>query len=337
MSEWVTYTRQKLMWLLENSGPGHIAEVSCGSDSTPWKYRMRIVEENVHKGPALSNGKWDDLLYHAIRSSGRALIMVQEGNFFLGVDPLENLKQVGKVMDFEIVGRKVLGKRDSKRKAINSEWKNSGIYFYQFGKLLTSDIYGLALYLYGEINPYSVGQAYAWNNQNEYTPKEFSGESGPFRVSDFIAAGNHYNSRGKVAGVAFLHNTRGVINGLEELKEIFPQATAPQVRDLYREFGLTPSSHVGDIFSVEATRNSKSSTPPQVDAQGKRSRKSLDYYIKKYNLYPKKNGYLNFESPTIGEMVAMNPEKLYEMLIGEGETISTKQTNKVWQKCLGDD
>lgn len=333
MSEWVTYTRQKLMWLLDKAGPDHVAEVSVGEDSTPWKYRMRIFEGSVSKGPSLAAGKWDEVLYHALRSQGRAYITYQKGNFFLGIDPSERLSQVGKVMDFEIVGRKVLGKRDSKRKSINSSWKDSGIYFYRFGRILTSDIYGLALYLYGEINPYSVGQAYSWNNQNQYEPREFSGEYKPFRVQDFIAAGNHYNSRGRVSGAAFCHRTMGVLNGLDDLKKAFPQASADQVRELYRDFDLPPSTHIGDFFGVTNPRGGRRTM--DIPQENPPKRKSIDYYGSKYKMYRTKEGYLNFVGG-IGEMVATSPDKLYEMLLEEGEKVSRKMANKVWVEYMED-
>lgn len=333
MSEWVTYTRQKLMWLLNEAGDDHVAEVSVGEGDTPWKYRMRVFKGSVSKGPSLASGKWDEVLYHAVRSQGRAYIIYKENNFFLGIDPGERLSQVGKVMDFEIVGRKVLGKRDSKRKAINSSWKDSGIYFYRFGRVLTSDIYGLALYLYGEINPYSVGQAYSWNNQNQYEPREFSGEYVPFQVGDFIAAGNHYNSRGRVSGAAFCHKFMGVLNGLDELKKAFPEATADQIRELYREFDLPPSTHIGDFFGVTkprvGRRNANSTTGEKPKTE------SIDYYGSKYKMYRTRQGYLNFVG-TIGEMVAMSPEKLYEMLIDEGESVSRKLANKIWVAYMED-
>ena len=52
-------------------------------------------------------------------------------------------------------------------------------------------------------------------------------------------------------------------------------------------------------------------------------------------MYRTRQGYLNFVG-TIGEMVAMNSEKLYEMLIEEGEEVSRKLANKIWVAYMED-
>lgn len=341
-SEWVTYTRQKLMWLLDDAGDGHVAEVIFGKGPAPWKYRMRIVESVVPKGQSLSNGKWDEILYHAIRASGRAYILSQDGNFFLGVDPQDQLKQVGKVMDFEIVGRKVLSKKESRGKAINSGWKNSGIYFYRFGRLLTSDIYGLARYLYDDINPYTVGQAYSWNNRNEYTPRKFTGETKKFKVSDFIAAGNHYNSRGRVAGVAFLHNTVGVINGLEELKRFFPSATLTQVRELYKEFDLNPSTHIGELFKGDRPKKSRGAKSPVKGLRIPNPHQKLDEAVNpdKAKLWgyqhevglrwDKDRRCMMGEKTTVGETRLKTPDSMKKLINEWGYYISDEDLEKLW-------
>lgn len=156
-----------------------------------------------------------------------------------------------------------------------------------------------------------------------------------FNLGDFTDYRWDTTKRTKTSYVVFTHEKVGLIYGVSDLVRKVPGITRDQAKQVFEKFDLPVPSTVYHKIGKDTTKKQpKKTTKPKVESQPKQD---PDYYIQKYNLYPEKNGYLNFESPTIGEMVAMNPEKLYEMLIGEGETISNKQANKIWQKCMGDD
>lgn len=323
-TDWTTYNRTKLMWRLDQAGPGHMMEIKVGPDTMPWKYQMRVVEKEGHKGQAISNDKWDSVLFHAMRTEGHTFIMLDNFNFFIAVDPSEALRQVGRILDFEIVGRMAPTGRAAKS-GVKTDWKNSGLYFYRFGELLTVDVAGLALYLYGEINPYTIGKAYAWNNQNSYELAWVSGEHIPFNTQDFTAAGSHYSPKGDIRGAAFYHRTLGLLNGLEDIKEQFPNVTVGEVRELYRQFGLTPSTHIREILERSGKRPKR-----------KRARKSVgmdyDYFISKYHLYDR-DGEMNFENST-DSMVMTSAKKLCEELREQGETITQNQATELWRVVM---
>lgn len=341
--EWTPYGKHKLMWMLSQAGEGSAVEIIPGK-TRPWKYRMRVIKTPVKRGTQLSSAKWDEILFHAMSNTRRLLVMMEGNNFFVGVNVDEVLSSVGKVIDFEIVGKAVPNTRNSKKAGIKTQWKRSGVYFYRFGRVLTTDVQGLALYLYDRVDPYTVGQAYAWNNQNDYTPVEFSGENKPFRLDDFVAGGYHYNTRGKVCGVAFLHKTLGVINGLESLHELFPKATADSVRELYREFDLKPSSHVGDFFGVSRTRkprtkkeDNKVPDPVQrLDEEVNPKRAKLLGYVEELDLRPSSNrkGVYLYHPLKQDDVLVESPEELASQIHICGYSLAKKDAKPLWNLVM---
>ena len=156
-----------------------------------------------------------------------------------------------------------------------------------------------------------------------------------FNLGDFTDYRWDTTKRTKTSYVVFTHEKVGLIYGVSDLVRKVPGITRDQAKQVFEKFDLpVPSTVYHKIGKGTTKKQPKKTTKPKVESKPKQD---LDHYIQKYNLHHRDDGYLNFESPTIGEMVAMNPEKLYEMLTMEGETISNKQANKVWQKCLGDD
>lgn len=322
MARWTTYNRHQLMWELTKAGSDSAIEVKCGFKEEPWAYRMRLRSGAFIKGPALT--KWDEMLFHALRSEGKTYIMLEENNFYLASLATQTL-----IVDFEIVGRMLPNKRVSKKKGLRTNWNNSGVYFYKFGELLCPDIPSLALHLFGEINPYTIGRAYTWNNLNQYTPVKVSGEHIPIRVADFTAAGMHYSSKGKPKGVAFFHRTVGFINGLEELKAHFPDATVDGVKQLHKQFGLKPSTHVKSIFERGATVTPEP-PKPEVDYG------PYESLVNTYKMVRSGPKYLTFQA-SYGEIVITSAKKLCEELRQHGETITYNKSRELWKMLMGGD
>lgn len=338
MRKKMTYDRFKLMWLLMEKGPGWSMMVEQGSDETPWKLTMTLMERNMIKGTSLGNGRWDEILFHAIKERGQAYIQMEGSNFTMAFDPDNSLELVSKTIDFEIVGRYVPPSRSAKKKGINGKWKNSGVYFYRFGETLTADIYGLALYLFGEINPYTVGQAYAWNNQNEYKPVQPTGRNTPFRLVDFLAAGNHFTLQGKIRGAVFYHREYGFINGLEGLKELFPELDSSSVRRLYRKFDMDPSTHIRKIFGDEKTRTSRRSKPTQaLDEPVNPGSTKLYSYIREYDIRKNPSDpdtLLMYHGMREEDTTISSVSDLAHTIRVSGGSISQKMAKAVWDQVM---
>lgn len=342
MGKKMLYDRIKLMWLLTEKGPGWSMKVEQGNDETPWKLTMTLVEGNMLKGTSLGNGRWDEVLFHAIKERGQAYIQMEGSNFTMAFDPDNSLELVGKTLDFEIVGRYIPPSRSAKKKGINGKWKNSGVYFYRFGETLTADIYGLALYLFGEINPYTVGQAYAWNNQNEYKPVQPTGENTRFRLVDFLAAGNHFTLQGKIRGAVFYHRGYGFINGLEELKELFPEIDSSEVRRLYRKFEMDPSTHIRKIFGEMKTPNPNSTrrthTPQTLDEPVNPGSTKLYSYIREYDIRRDPSNpdtLLMYHSLKDNDINVSSVSDLAHTIRVSGGSISQKMAKAVWTQVMG--
>lgn len=325
MSNWVSYDKTRLIWTLDKLGPEYLMEVKRGPKDAPWEMKMRPTKKFLSKGSVLSSGKWDELLFFSLKEKPKAYIMMEDSHFYMAYE--NSLELVGKTLDFEIVGRYLPNKKTSSKKNISSDWKNSGIYFYKFGELITADIYGLALYLFGDINPSTVGQAYAWNNLNKYTPLSVPGGNYPFRLSDFTAAGNHYSPTGKVRGAIFFHNGVGFINGLEDLKKLFPDATTPQVRELYKKFDLEPSTHIRKIFG-----ESKSPAPPEINSDPEK----LYNYIRNFDLRknPNGEGVLMYHPLKEDDIVVTSASDLARNIRMNGTGIGKKYINPLWELSL---
>lgn len=328
MGEWIPYNKLQVMWQLMKLGPEWSFEIRAGKES-PWDFQMRSVRKELVSGSGLGSN-WDEYLLQAIYQKGRAYVQYKDKSFQIAYDPANSLRLVP---SFDIVGRYVPPKRRSTKKRVKTDQKGSGIFFYKFGPVVTADIAGLALYLFGDVNSYTIGQAYAWNNQNEYTPLEVLGGEWQFNLSDFTAAGKHYNIKGKVQGVVFYHRGVGFLNGLSELHKNFPNATSKDVRALYSRFGIEPSSQIGRFFKKgELT----SPTRPKRRVKPIEGLDLVQYIGKNHIKKDRKSGELLIFSQTLGqEIVANTPFEIVQIIRENGQNIEAKQGLKIWEEIQG--
>lgn len=118
--------------------------------------------------------------------------------------------------------------------------------------ILYPDINSLAMRIFSEVNPVTIKQTFSWASQFRKITRGFSSEVSGFRLSDFEAMGPHYSNRGNKSGYSFLHSKLGFISGLGELRDKFPDLSTKQVRSIYREFGLTPSTNIPKLWGPKA-------------------------------------------------------------------------------------
>jgi len=319
------------MWELLDLGEGNVFEVREGKEN-PWDFQMRRVKRDLLSGPGLSSN-WDEYLFRAIQQRGRAYIQFKEGKFQMAYDPHNSLRITP---DFEIVGKYTPPMKKSKRKGLKTNQKNSGVYYYRFGNVVTADVAGLALYLFGEINTYTIGQAYSWNNQNKYTPVEISGEYTDFDLEDFEAAGKHYSPNGKVQGAIFYHREIGLVNGLKDLVKKFPLVTSREVRSLYRKFGMEPSSQIGTLLKTSEDfpkRPSRKRKKEPLPIEGL----DLIQYIGRHHIKMSK-GLVEIYSQEFGQEIVVNsPYEIVQTIRSNGDEIETGLGPKIWKEVTGEE
>lgn len=322
------YNKSQVMWELLSHEEGYSFEVRSGKES-PWDLQMRLVEKELLSGPGVASN-WDEYLIQAIYQKGRAYIQYKKDKGFrIAYDP-NNLLRI--VPSFEIVGRYLPTRSKSKKKGIKLDQKSSGVFYYKFGTVLTADIAGLAMYLFGSINSYTIGQAYAWNNQNNYTPIKVEGGKWDFGLEDFEAAGKHYNTKGGVQGAVFYHKRIGLINGLREMKEAFPEATGRDIRALYYRFEMEPSSQISRFFPSEESSKPR---PPR-----KKKAKSVDgldliQYIGKHHIKKTRKDVTIYSEELSSDIVAKNPFDLVQTIRSNGDNIEARLGPKIWEEVTG--
>ena len=325
MREWVPYNKNQVMWELLNS-PGKAFEIRAGRE-TPWDLQMRLVERELMPGPGISSN-WDEYLMQAIFQKGRAYIQYSDG-FRISYDPSNLLRLVP---SFEIVGRYLPPKSKSRRKGIRNDQKSSGVFYYKFGSVVTADIAGLALYLFGKVNSYTIGQAYSWNNQNEYSPVEAEKGELDFDLDDFTAAGRHYNIKGGVQGAVFYNERGGLMNGLKELREHFPKANSQDIRDLYYKFSMEPSSQIGRFFpraeSTGSKRTQRRKPKPINDLD-------LIQYIGRHHIRKSKRSLFLWSNELDSEVAVKNPFELVQTIRANGDNIEAGMGPKIWEEVTG--
>lgn len=320
------YNKSQVMWELMKK-PETAFEIRAGKES-PWDLQMRQVEKELLSGSGISSN-WDEYLLQAIFQKGRAYIQYK-GSFKIAYDPSNLLRLVP---TFEIVGRYLPPKAKSKKKGIKTDQKSSGVYYYKFGNVLTADIAGLAMYLFGDVNSYTIGQAYAWNNQNEYTPEKVEGGQWDFALEDFTAAGKHYNTKGGVQGAVFYHRGVGLINGLKDMKTHFPKATSKDIRSLYYLFNMEPSSQIGKFFpkgeSPSKTRPPRRRKPKPVEGL-----ETLEY-IGRHHIRNHKGKPMLWSEEFNSEVVAKNPFDLVQVIRANGDNLEAGLGPKIWEEVTG--
>lgn len=324
------YNKNQVMWELMAHGGEYAFEIRSGKES-PWDLQMRTVKKELLSGSGIASN-WDEYLLQAIYQKGRAYIQYTSGSGFqIAYDP-NNLLKI--VPNFEIVGRYLPSKGKSKRKGIKIDQKSSGVFYYRFGSVVTADIAGLAMYLFGDVNSYTIGQAYAWNNQNEYTPTKVKGGNWEFDLEDFEAAGKHYNTKGKVQGAVFYHKGIGLLNGLREMKEAFPEATGKDIRALYYRFGMEPSSQISRFFpsgeSTNKTRPSRKKKPQPVEGL------DLIQYIGKHHIRKVKDHVEIYSNELGQERVVSSPFDLVQVIRSNGDEIEASLGPKIWEEVSGE-
>lgn len=330
MTEWMSYSKTHLMWELKRLGEGYSFEVRTGREN-PWDFEMRLLEKSWPSGSGLGSN-WDEYIFEAVYQNSRVYIQYKEGKFQIALDPTSSLRITP---DFEIVGRFLPKKKSAQKKGIKSDQKNSGLFFYRFGDVLTVDAPGLALYLYGEVNSYTIGQAYAWNNQNEYVLAGTEEGFEVFYLEDFVAAGRHYNMKGAPQGVAFYHRGKGLLNGLKEMHNAFPEATTKDIRALCAKFDIPPSSQIGRFFPKEEPVTQR---PARKKVNSNKVSSELDELIEDYNIRPYGKKQLMMNTPSLGqdmEMVVKNRTELLNQVRAEGGVITRTQAGNIWEQLVG--
>lgn len=269
---------------------------------------MRQVRKTVGAGAKI-NEYWENRIADALHHDGAVYITYSDGDYYLTpVEPSDPQREGVLVYKLRI-GRETVG-------------------CYQFGELLTSDRPGLALALFGEINTYTLGRAILWDldHQNE-TISLRKGSCSQLKVSDFLAIGPHYKFKGQSCGMAFYHRKLGFLNGLKELKEEFPSATTKEIRQIYKAFGYTPSSHIGSIFKE---------APEAPEAPPEKKSSDLDYFIQEYELRPSRDSGLVISSKAqMADVVVNKPSELVQCLRMEGEVIEASKGRRLWKKVMG--
>lgn len=324
------YNKNQVMWELMAHGGEYAFEIRSGKES-PWDLQMRPVKKELLSGSGIASN-WDEYLLQAIYQKGRAYIQYTSGSGFqIAYDP-NNLLKI--VPNFEIVGRYLPPKGKSKKKGIKIDQKSSGVFYYRFGSVVTADIAGLAMYLFGDVNSYTIGQAYAWNNQNEYTPTKVKGGNWEFDLEDFEAAGKHYNTKGGVQGAVFYHRGVGLLNGLKEMKEAFPEATGKDIRALYYRFGMEPSSQISRFFpsgeSANKTRPPRKKKPQPVEGL------DLIQYIGKHHIRKVKDHVEIYSNELGQERVVSSPFDLVQVIRSNGDEIEASLGPKIWEEVSGE-
>lgn len=323
------YNKSQVMWELLSHGEEYSFEIRAGKES-PWDLQMKLVKRELLSGPGVASN-WDEYLIQAIYQRGRAYIQYKKDKGFrIAYDP-NNLLRI--VPSFEIVGRYLPTPSKSKKKGIKLDQKSSGVFYYKFGTVLTADISGLAMYLFGSINSYTIGQAYAWNNQNKYTPLKVKGGKWDFDQEDFEAAGKHYNTKGGVQGAVFYHKGVGLINGLKEMKEAFPEATGKDIRALYYRFGMEPSSQISRFFP-----SGESTNKPRPPRKGKpRPVEGLDLiqYIGKHHIKKTRKDVTIYSNEFGQDIVVKNPFDLVQTIRSNGDNIEAGLGPKIWEEVTG--
>lgn len=330
------YNKNQVMWELLSHEEGYSFEIRSGKES-PWDLQMKLVKRELLPGPGVASN-WDEYLIQAIYQRGRAYIQYKKDKGFrIAYDP-NNLLRI--VPSFEIVGRYLPTLSKSKKKGIKLDQKSSGVFYYKFGTVLTADIAGLAMYLFGDINSYTIGQAYAWNNQNKYTPLKAKGGKWDFDQEDFEAAGKHYNTKGGVQGAVFYHKGVGLINGLKEMKKAFPEATGKDIRALYYKFGMNPSSQISRFFpSGEFIDKPRPPRKRKMEKKGSLPVEDLDIiqYIGRHHIKKVKDHIEIYSNEFGQEIVVNNPFEIVQTIRMNGDEIETSLGPKIWKEVSGEE
>lgn len=221
--------------------------------------------------------------------------------------------------DFQLV--KLPGKsKDGERKTPSVEFKDGTI---------CSRMDEYLKYFGMENNYYNRGRVKVWLNSLEGPVKRSRKRKQKFDPNKVLGMEMGQNRFGKPTAILRYQHLPPLV-GLGPILETFPNMTKEDAKDLYHRFDVPLPSTFNRVFKDRP--NPAPKDPPK---EKPHKRKSVDYYGSKYKMYRTLQGYLNFEG-SIGEMVAMDPEKLYEMLLGEGEKVSRKTANKIWTEYMED-
>lgn len=305
-----------LLGLKLNSPAGSVAHIHRNDSSVEWE----IVE-----GGSISGNYVPALRLHTVADVIQCIVehLATRGEVWIGYDEWKiyhyfpssesGLLYLG---DFQLV--KLPGKsKDGERKTPSVEFKDGTI---------CSRIDEYLEYFGLENNYYNRGRVKVWLNSLEGPVKRSRRRKQRFDQRKVLGMEIGKNRFGKPTAILRYQHLPPLV-GLGPILETFPDMSKSDVKGLYKKFGIPLPSTFNKIFKDRPDPDPGEKKPKGVG--------TIDYYGSKYKMYRTKQGYLNFVG-TLGEMVAMSPEKLYEMLIEEGEKVSRKQANKIWVAYMED-
>ena len=298
------------------SPPGSVAHIHMNDSSVEWE----IVE-----GGSASGDYIPALRLHTVADVIQCIVehLATRGEVWIGYDEWKiyhyfpssesGLLYLG---GFQLV--KLPGKsKDGERKTPSVEFKDGTI---------CSRIDEYLEYFGLENNYYNRGRVKVWLNSLEGPVKRSRRRKQRFDQRKVLGMEIGKNRFGKPTAILRYQHLPPLV-GLGPILETFPDMSKSDVKGLYKEFDIPLPSTFNKAFKDRPDQ------APEVEKSSKTE--SIDYYGSKYKMYRTRQGYLNFVG-TIGEMVAMSPEKLYEMLIDEGESVSRKLANKIWVAYMED-
>ena len=154
-----------------------------------------------------------------------------------------------------------------------------------------------------------------------------------FDLGDFEAAGKHYNTKGGVQGAVFYHRGVGLVNGLKEMKAAFPKATSKDIRALYYQFGMEPSSQISRFFtSGEPTSKTR---PPRRKKTKPVEGMDLIQYIGKHHIRKVKDNVEIYSNEFGQESVVSSPFDLVQTIRSNGDNIEAGIGPKIWEEVTG--
>lgn len=305
-----------LLSLKLNSRPGSVAHIYRNGSSVEWK----IVD-----GGSSSGNYVPALRLHTVADAIQCIVehLVTRGEVWIGYDEWKiynyfpssesGLLYLG---DFQLV--KLPGRsRDGERKTPSVEFKDGTI---------CSRIDEYLEYFGLENNYYNRGRVKVWLNSLDGPVKRSRRRKQRFDQRKVLGMEMGKNRFGKPTAILRYQHLPPMV-GLGPILGTFPDMSKSEVKGLYKKFDLPLPSTFNKVFKNRPDPVPKKEEFPKTE--------SIDYYGSKYKMYRTRQGYLNFVG-TLGEMVAMNSDKLYEMLIEEGESVSRKLANKIWVAYMED-
>lgn len=177
-------------------------------------------------------------------------------------------------------------------------------------------------------NYYNRGRIRVWLNSLDGPIKRARRRKQKFNPKKVISFEVGQNRFGKPTAILRYQHLPPMV-GLGPILDTFPELTKSEIRDLYQQYDIKLPSTFNRVF-----KNRPDVLPEDpIIKDSSPKKKTIDYYGAKYKLYRTKQGYLNFVGG-LGEMVAINPDRLYGMLSEEGEKVSRKQVNKIWSSYM---